>query len=481
MISSLIVTLALAAHSGHAGPDVDRTKAPPAAPETAWLAPKPVPFSANGMKGLIVERHELPIVELMIGWDLGEVLDPPGKEGMHSLCVDLIGESTKRLDKSALEDRKADVGATIAIGAGRESAQMTVRVAKERLPAALDLATSLLLEPGLRNEDLERLRNQRKASVMQSRGNADAAAARVLGSVMFGFAHPYGHLVTEQTLDAITAKDCAQIASQLRPDGARLVVVGDVTPDEMTRLFAERMAAWKGKAPAKPRIGPPRPALDGKSKATIWFVDVPGAQQSRVIVAHHGPSRGESDYYATTLMAQVLGGGIPSRVVQNLRERNGYTYGASARYAYARSGSMMTIASSVRTDVTGKALIEIMNEMKGLTTKPASADEIGREREGTVRALPSRFGTGSSTLGSLWELVFFDLPLDTYAKLPAEVTAVNEAAVKAAAAKRLRTDDLIVVVAGDKAKVLPELEQLAKDNVFGKGGLVVIDADGKRK
>lgn len=481
MIATIMLTSAALAFSLAAAGDVDRSKAPPAAPEPTWVAPTPASFTANGMSGLILERHELPIVELMIGWDLGEVLDPPGKEGMHSLCVDLIGESTKRLDKSALEDRKADVGATILIGAGRESAQMTVRVVKERLPAALDIATSLLLEPGLRSEDLERLRNQRKASVMQSRGNADAAAGRVLGSVMYGFSHPYGHLVTEQSLDAVTAKDCAQIASRLKPAGAHLVVVGDVTPEEITRLFSERMAAWQGKAPARPRIGPPRPPLDGKAKATIYFVDVPGAAQSRVIVAHHGPSRGERDYYATTLMAQVLGGGIPSRVVQNLRERNGYTYGASARYAYARSGSMMTIASSVRTDVTAKALREIMNEMKGMTSAPARADEIGREREGTVRALPSRFGSGSTTLGTLWELVFFGLPLDTWQKLPAELSAVDEAAVKAAVSARLRTNDLVVVVAGDRAKVLPELEALAADKVFGSLGLVVIDADGKRK
>jgi predicted Zn-dependent peptidase len=111
---------------------------------------------------------------------------------------------------------------------------------------------------------------------------------------------------------------------------------------------------------------------------------------------------------------------------------------------------------------------------------PVIAVEIDRERAGTVRALPGRFGTGSSRLGSLWELVFFDLPLDTYGTLPQEVGAVDEAAVRAAVAKHLRTDDLMVVVAGDQAKVLPELEALAKDGQFGRNGLVVIDADGKR-
>ena len=104
--------------------EVDRSKQPTAGADAVFTPPVPTAFTANGLQGLLVERHELPIVELMIAWDLGDVVDPAGKEGMHSLCVDLVGESTKKLDKSALEDRKADLGAVIAIGAGKESAQM---------------------------------------------------------------------------------------------------------------------------------------------------------------------------------------------------------------------------------------------------------------------------------------------------------------------------------------------------------------------
>lgn len=479
---SIVIALSFSATLAYADVDrsPDRSKPPAAAPEPTFVAPTATPFVANGMNGLLVERHELPIVELMIGWELGDVLDPPGKEGMHAMCVDLVGESTKKWSKSELEDRKADIGATIQIGAGRESAQMSLRATKERLPAVLDLAAAVLLEPGLRAEDLERLRANRKASVMQSRGNVDAAAARVTAPVFYGFAHPYGHLVTEKSLDAITAQDCAQVASQLKPEGARLIVVGDVTVAELQRLLSDRLGAWKGKAPARPRIGPPRASLDGKTKATIYFVNVPGAAQSRIVLGHHGPSRGEKDYYATTIMAQVLGGGLPSRIVQNLRERNGYTYGANARFAYARSGSTMIIGSSVRTDVTGKALREVANELKGIVAKPPTAAEIAREREGTVRALPSRFGTGSGTLGAIAELVFFDLPPDTWQKLPKDVGAVDEAAVQKAVKGRLRTDDLFVIVAGDREKVLAELEGIAKENLFGKNGLVVIDADGKK-
>ena len=471
MIAALAVcSLAFAAAA--AADEPDRSHQPAAAAASAWTPPTPARFNALGLDGYLVERHDVPIVELNIGWNVGSVLDPAGKEGMHALCTDLVGEATKSLDQNALADKKADIAASIAIGAGREFARMSVRVAKERLAPALDLAAQVLLEPALASADLERLRAQAKASVLHERGSADAVAGRVLGPVMFGAAHPYGHVVTEKSLDAITAADCASVAGLFKPDGAKIVVVGDVTAAEMQKLLQDRLAAWKGKAPGKPRIGPPQ-SMNG----TIFFVDVPGAAQSRIVVGHFGPSRNASDYYATSLMAAVLGGGIPSRVVQNLRERNGYTYGARGGFNYTRTTSTFTIASSVRTDATGKALREVMNEMSGMTAKPPTDDEVNRERSGTIRALPNRFGTGGGTLGSIAELLIYELPLDTWQKLPADVAAVSTDKVRQAVKDHLRTTGLVVVVAGDKAKIGADLDALAVEGVFGKGGLVALDGD----
>ena len=451
---------------------VDRSHQPPAAPETAWAPPTPVRFTSHGLDVYLVERHDVPIVQLGIGWNVGDVLDPAGKEGVTSLCTDVMGEGTKELDKNALEDRKADIGASVDVGAGREAARLTVSATKEHIGDALDLAAKLLLEPGMRAADFERLRNQRKANVLQQKGNADGAAARVYAPVMFGAAHPYGRIATSKSLDAITLADCAAVVAQYRPEGAALVVVGDVNKAEVNQLMDEHFAAWKGKAPGKLKIGAPQ-----QRKGTIFFVDIPGAAQSRIMVAHHGPERTAPDYYATTVMAQVLGGGIPSRVVQNLREKNGYTYGANARFNYGRSASTMLVASSVRTDVTGKALREVMNEMKGMTSKPPSDDEVNRERTGTVRALPARFATASATLGSIWEMLFFDLPLDTFQKMPAQLLAVDAKSVAKAVKDRLRTHNVTVVVAGDRAKIWDDLQAIAKDGVFGTDGIVVVDGD----
>lgn len=454
----------------------DRTKAPGPGAAVTWRPPTPVRLAVLGMDGYLVERHELPLVEMSLSWNIGDVLDPAGKEGMHGLCTDLIDEGTRTLSKSALEDKKADLGASLSMSAGRESSRLSLRVVRERLPAALDLVAQLLLEPGLRSDDLERLRAQSKAAVLQERASADSVAGRVLSPTFWGSEHPYGRVVTEKSLDAITEKDCAQVASLYRPGRAQLVVVGDVTATDLQALLGERLASWKGKGPARSTVPAPKNA-----PGTIFFVDVPGAAQSRILVAHGGPARNAPDYYATSVMTQILGSGLPSRLVQNLREKNGFTYGASAGFRYSRGGSAMAIASSVRTEVTGAALREVMAELKAMTTRPPEDDEVRREREGGVRALPSRFGNGASTLGSISDLLFYDLPLDTWARLPEELGGVSTAQVQKAVADHLRTDGLVVIVAGDGQQVLPALRAIAEEKLFGSAGLVLLDGDGKPK
>ncbi len=468
-----VVTALLAPVAHAAASEPDRSHQPAPGPAPTWAPPKPDRFKAHGLDVILVERHELPLVEMRFLFDVGAVLDPAGKEGMHAMCTDLLGEGTRTLDKNALEDKKADIAAVVDIGSGREAASLHVRVAKARVGPALDLAAQLLTEPGLRAGDLERLRAQRKGAVLQARGSATAAAYRVMAPIVYGPRHPYGHIVTEASLDAVSLDDCRKVAGLFLPEGAQLVVVGDLTKAEVKGLLDDHLASWKGKAPREPRIGPPQPAMKG----TVFFVDVPGAAQSQILVAARGPSRDAPDYYATSLMAQVLGGGIPSRVVQNLRENHGYTYGAYAYFGYTRSGSLFQVASSVRTDATGPALREVMKELKGMTGKPPTDAEVDRERAGTIGALPARFSTCSRTLGSMWDLLFHGLPLDTWAKMPAAVQAVRTKDVDQAVRDHLRTKNLTVVVAGDRAKVLSDLQAIADEALFGKDGLVVLDAD----
>ncbi|MEZ4380178.1 MAG: pitrilysin family protein [Nannocystaceae bacterium] len=429
----------------------------------------------SDLEVFLVSQDRLPTVYMTLEWDLGEVADPAKKAGMHSLCVDLIDEGTRRLDKIAWEEAQADRAVSVWTSSGRETASAGVRALKGQLDPALDLFFEMLREPGMRQKDLDRVRDRRKASLVQARATPSSIASRVNPALVWGDTHPYGHIETEKTFDAVTVADCKKIAGKLRPGGARLFVVGMITEDELRAAFDARAKGWKGKAPQAKKI----PDAAPKSGA-IYLVDAPGAAQSVISIGHPGPARQAPDYEATYLMAQILGGSFSSRINMNLREDKGFAYGGRGSYYYARGGSRFAAGASVRTDATGESLREVAKEIQGMRAAPPTPEEVQREKSGAIAALPARFSTPTRTLFAFESLAFYGLPLDWYSGYTERIAAVDPAAIHKAAQEHLQESDFVVLVVGDASVIKDDLQKIADERLFGAGGLVVLDADGAK-
>lgn len=428
----------------------------------------------NGLDVYLVRNDKLPTVTMNFEFDFGSIGDPKNQVGLNSLCMDLLDEGTAKLDKVKFEERQADHAVNVTSFGGSDTSGVSVRSLKRELPAALDLMAEMIREPGLRQEDFDRLKERNKASLLQMKGSPGPIGMRLFAPLVWGADHPYGRLVTEQTLDAIKLADCTKVVAKLKPGGARLWVAGQITPEEIKQELATRLPEWKGKAPAKATLPAAKPRL-----GTIFFVHVKDAPQSSVYVGHAGPKRNAPDYEATDLMAEILGGSFSSRINMNLREDKGYTYGGRAGFSYRRAGSTFAASSQVRTDATGPALREIAKEIATMRASDPTQEELTRVQEGSLLALPANFDTPSATLGAFRELKFFGLPFDWYEGYQKRLKAVDIPAVRKSAEKHLRGKDFVVLVVGDANKVLADLDAIATEKLFGAGGLVVLDADGQ--
>lgn len=478
-----------------------RATQPVAGAPRPFRLPKMKPFTLrNGIKVYLVEQHTLPIVSLDLNFDGGARLDPQGKDGLASVCMTLVNEGTAALDKIAYNEALADLASTISTYAAPDSQGISMSTLSKNLEPTLALFRQVLLSPGLRPADLDRLSKRRIESIRQSKGSPASIAGRVSDAVLFGPSHPLGAVETEASIGAITLDDCkAHLATWLHPKNARLFVVGDMTEAQLRRAFdGPELAAFTGAAPAMPPVPKPE-TLPGR----IFLVNVPGAAQSQVQAMHFGPKRVSPDYLATQMMASVFGGGFTSRINMNLRENKGYSYGARGGFSYSRDFGAFTAAASVRTDATYQSLLELDRELKALWSgkTPVTKEELEREKTGAILSLPSRFATANAALGQYRGLVYFGLPLDYYASYVAKLQKVSEKDVSAAAAKHLRPGQAFYIVVGDAAaKVVVRDPQSNKDVPFvgkdgqqltlrqalaelaargdvGGGGLVELDAD----
>jgi predicted Zn-dependent peptidase len=487
-----------------------RAHQPAATAPRPFKLPKVQHFTLkNGMQAYLVEQHSLPIISMNLDFDGGGMIDPQGKDGLASVCMSMLTEGTQKLDKLQFSEALADYASNVSSYAGDDSQGVSMSTLTKHLEPTFALFVDTLRTPGLRQSDFDRMIKRRQESVRQQKGNPSQIPNRVMDTVLYGPAHPLGSVVTEDTLGAIKLDDCKKhIDTWLQPTRARLFVVGDMTKQQVEDTINKSpLGAWKGQPPPAPT--PPAPKT---MKGRIFFVNVPKAAQSTVLMLEFGPKRTAADYFANTMLSAVLGGSFTSRLNMNLREDKGYAYGARGGFGYSpKQFGVLSAGASVQTDSTYQSLLEIDREVKELASGkvPVTKDELDREKTNAILALPGRFATAQAALGQYRSLVYYGLPLEYFNSYVDKVGKVTDAEVKASAKAHLKPAEAVYLVVGDgdapmivhnpnakkddppnvrrqpllkdgKPVTLREaLQDLAKRGDVGAGAFVEIDSDGK--
>lgn len=480
-----------------------RAKQPEPGPVRPFTLPPMKQFTlANGIHVYLVEQHTLPLVSIDLNFDGGAVTDPHGKEGLASVCGAMLTEGTQKLDKIQYSEALADTASSISAYAADDSQGLGMSTLTKHLPATFALFVDTLRTPGLRQSDLDRLIKRRIEAVKQARATPAQIPGRVQDVVLYGPDHPFGKVTTEASLAKITLDDCKkQLTTWMQPKNARLFVVGDLTEQQIRDTF-KPLDDWKGSAPKLPALPKPK-QLAGR----IFFIHVPNAAQSTVMLLEHGPVRTSPDYFSNTMMAGVFGGSFTSRLNMNLREDKGYAYGARGGLSYTKTYGALSATAQVQTDSTYQTMIEIDRELKDLWAgkKPVTKEELEREKLNATLALPGKFATAQAALGQYRSLVYYGLPLDYFNSYVDRVTKVSEADVKNSAAAHLSPASAVYLVVGDgDAKMIVDdpkqakdkrrqpylkdgapvtlrqaLQDLAAKGDVGAGGFVELDVDGK--
>jgi zinc protease len=269
------------------------------------------------------------------------------------------------------------------------------------------------------------------------------------------------------TLDDIKAYHRQHFAA----NQAKLVIAGDVDPEAIVVLLESVLGTWKTKAD-KPVARPASPIK--LQKRVIYLVDRPGSVQSNLRIGRVWTDRNDPSYYATSIGNHVFGVDFLSRLNRNLRERNGFTYGAGSTFVYRRSGSVWVASSSVRSDATAPALREMISELDGIAGKsPLSDEEAKLGRDALTQSFPESFEDLSSIAGVLESMAENSLPADYLSNYLNKIANVSTTDAREVFRKLASSDERTILVVGDRKTIEPKLKAL------NLGEVKVIDADGK--
>jgi zinc protease len=335
-----------------AAPNGDwRNQQPAAGPPSVLQLPVPrMSRLPNGLSLYLVEQHALPAIAANLIVLRGSEANPPERPGLASFTAQMLDEGTR--NKSALQiAADADqIGALLTTGSSADYSFVAVRSLKRNVDAAFELAADVALNADFPQNEIDRIRDDRLTSILQHHDNPNALASKVFFNVLYGSSHPYGHteLGTEKSNRAITRDELLEFRTLgYVPENAALIVAGDLTENELQELAERHFGNWRA---AEGTAAEP-PAATADSSRRIVIVDKPGSAQTALIVGHVGIARSNPDYIPVNVMNTGLGGLFSSRINLNLREKNGYTYGASSAFVHRRGPGPFLVRTGIRTDL----------------------------------------------------------------------------------------------------------------------------------
>ncbi len=464
-IPAVLLALALAAcaaparqWAGPAAAPPDRSRVPENGPPPALAVPAQRHFRLdNGLRVRLVEYHRLPIVALNLVLDAGAVHDPADQPGLASFTAAMVTEGTRTRSATRLSDELGFIGASLAAGASFDAASVSGASLSRHLEKLLELMADVTAAPSFPQEDFARVQDQRKVSLVQQRDSPGAVASKAF-SEAFWAGHPYGHwsMGSETSLEAMRPADLARFhASHWRPGNAELVVVGDVSEAALKPMLAKAFAAWP--AGTRPAASPATPPAASRRAILLSKANAP---QAYLMMGMPGLSRASHDFVAAQVAFHVLGGGSASRLFRNLREKHGYTYGVYAREEARKLGGTSYLVGSVRAEVTGDAIRELLVEVESLRKDPVPEAELADAKAALVLSLPADFATAASIAGKLAEEAVHGLPDDYWDRYAAEVQRVTAADVQRVARQYLDPSRLLTVMVADPGVVKAQLDGL---------------------
>ena len=433
---------------------LDREKAPtvgkaPSLRVPTWTRTK----LTNGAELIVVEKRDLPLVALNIDFIGGASnYETADKLGVASFAAQMLSEGTKTRTADQLSDAQQLLGTSIFANVGGESGTIRFTSLRDKFAPALTLLADMLLNSTFPDSALERNRARALVGLTQAKDQPNTIASNAFSKIVYGDEHPYGRVVSEKTVKAITRADVMSLASAyFRPGRAVITVTGDIDARTARRVVEKALAAWPAGGERPTFAYGPVPAPKARM---IYLIDKPKAAQSVFALGEPGPARNTPDYYPILVMNTLLGGMFQSRLNHDIREVKGYSYGVNSSFAYGRGPGAFRAGGGIVSAKSDSALIGFMTHFRGVQGEmPFTDDEMKVGKESLVQSLPGRFASVNGIATAISSIYTQDLPETYFKDFAANIDAVTREDLVRVAKKYIDIDHMNLVIVGDRATI----------------------------
>lgn len=415
----------------------------------------------NGLEYIFATNKNLPIVQLYYTLPAGSVYDKVDEYGLAYLTSLLIDEGAGEYDSLQLDNEFEKIGTSFSISIDNDFMYFSILCMEEYFDRSVELLSKVINQPHLSEKDYKREQKQLITKIIQSNDNPGYVASKVFQKKIFtgsNYSNPiigYGN-----SIESLLPGNANQFyKTNIQNVTPLLVGVGSVTAKKFEDTFLEYFQNQFEKKGADTNLNNVE-----ESFPALYLIDKPAAAQSEIRIGHISAPKNENDFFPKLIINTILGGQFNSRLNSNLRERRGYTYGVNSSFNYNKSFGEFVVSTSVQTEVTAKAVSEILNELK-LIRESILNEETEYAKSYLTKRFPSMFETNSQIARNILSTRIHNFSPSFLERYIEKLNAVDKETILRTAEKSILPDMSIIVLVADKEKVIDDLRILKMEPV----------------
>ncbi|MEW6196390.1 MAG: insulinase family protein [Bacteroidota bacterium] len=411
----------------------------------------------NGLKVFVVTNKKIPKVAFSLIIDRDPILE--GKNaGYISTAGQLLRTGTKTRTKDKLDEEIDFIGASISTS----STSIYAQSLKKHVNKLLELMSDIVLNSNFTQEEFDKIIKQTLSGLAAEKDDPNAISGNVRNILYYGKDHPYGEPMTEETVKSITLDMCKEYYNTyFKPNATYLAVVGDITKSEAQKLVEKYFGKWESKdVPTKTYETPKAPVIN-----KVSLVDRSNSVQSVISLGYPIELKvGSEDAIKVSVLNTILGGSFASRLNQNLREKNGFTYGAGSSFSSDKYIGSFSSSTTVRNSATDSAITEMLNEIKKIRTEKVSEDELQLTKNYMTGNFARSLENPQTIANFAVNIERYNLPKDYYKNYLKTLNSITSDELLATAKKYIKPNNMQILVVGNGEEVAKNLNRFSVSN-----------------
>jgi len=426
--------------------------------------PQPQRFELqNGMVVYLIEDHALPLVNASVLVRVGSRWEPVNKAGLATITGSVMrtgGTTTQSGDQ--LDDELARLGAVVETFIEGDNGGASVSVLKEDADRGLTLLADILRNPKFPDDKIELAKIAQRDAISRRNDDPASIAFREFDRIIYGKDTAYGHITEYKTIKAISRDDIVKFHKEFfQPESVILGVWGDFAANDMRTTVERAFGSWTRGGHSKPAV--PEVDASARDRRGLYFINKEDVNQSWVLTGGIGGKRNDPDFYALTVMSDVLGGGFVSRLFNQVRTKQGLAYAVSSGWnaEWDRPGTFMAMGGT-KSETTVQMLTSIRHEIQLLAASGANDDEVARAKDAILKGFAFEFDSKSKVVERIMAYEYYGYPPDYLQNYMENIGKVTKEDVQRVARQSLDNDKFITLVLGNPKNFDKPLDTLGK-------------------